>query len=233
PASKWLLGSLEPFQLAGLLYLGAALGTAPWVGLGLERRSQRPLRLDRADAARLAGAVLFGGVLGPVLLLAALRLTLAGSVSLLLNLESVATAVLGVVLFRDHLGRAGWVGVAGAIGAGVIVAGGGDWPGIAAGLLTAAACVCWAGANNLTPLIDSLTPAEITFAKGAIAGAVNLALGLAVSAWAASPGTIAAALALGALSYGASIVLYIRSAHELGAVRAQAVFASGPFVGAI
>ena len=37
PASKWLLGSFEPFQLAGLLYLGAAAGMAPIVVL--ERRN--------------------------------------------------------------------------------------------------------------------------------------------------------------------------------------------------
>ena len=40
------------------------------------------------------------------------------------------------------------------------------------------------------------------------------------------------ALVVGSLSYGASIVLYIASAHRLGATRAQAVFASAPFVGA-
>ena len=43
---------------------------------------------------------------------------------------------------------------------------------------------------------------------------------------------LAAAVAVGALSYGASIALYIAAAHELGATRAQAVFASAPFVGA-
>src|SRR5262249_21754417 len=94
PASKALLGSLEPFQLAGLLYLGAAVGMAPVVAL--EQRSGQHLGLDRKNGWRLAGAVLFGGVLGPVSLLAALRLTLAGSVSLLLCLEGVATGVLGV-----------------------------------------------------------------------------------------------------------------------------------------
>jgi hypothetical protein len=37
---------------------------------------------------------------------------------------------------------------------------------------------------------------------------------------------------VGVLAYGASITLYIVSAHELGATRAQAVFARAPFVGA-
>jgi drug/metabolite transporter (DMT)-like permease len=230
PASKVLLESLAPFQLAGLLYLGAALGVAPVAAL--ERRPGPRLRLDRANAARLAGAVFFGGVLAPVLLLAALRLTFAGSVSLLLNLEAVATAVLGVALFREHLGRAAWAGVAGAICAGALLGGGGGWPGVTAALLTAAACLCWGLDNNLTALVDALTPERFTAIKGAAAGTTNLALGLALAPWSAAPKVVAAALAVGALCYGASIALYIRSAHELGAVRAQAVFASAPFVGA-
>ncbi|MEX2205707.1 MAG: EamA family transporter [Myxococcota bacterium] len=231
PASKALLGSLEPFQLAGLLYLGAALGMAPVVAF--ERRAGARLRLDRANALRLAGAVVFGGVLGPVLLLAALRLTLAGSVSLLLNLEGVATAILGVLLFREHLGRAGWLGVAGAVAASALVAGAGGWPGVAAALLTAAACLCWGLDNHWTALIDGITPARSTLAKGAVAGTTNLAIGAAGADLGATPIVIAAALAVGALCYGASIALYIRAAHELGATRAQAVFASAPFVGAL
>jgi drug/metabolite transporter (DMT)-like permease len=198
----------------------------------LERRSARRLALDRKNAGRLAGAVLFGGVLAPVLLLAALRLTLAGSISLLLGLESIATAILGVLLFREHLGRSGWIGVAGGVAAGALVAGGGGWPGIAAALLTAGACLCWALDNNLMPLIDALTPARSTLVKGAVAGTTNLAIGLALAPLAAPPRAWAAALGVGALSYGVSIVLYIRSAHVLGAIRAQAVFATAPFVGA-
>ncbi len=230
PASKLLLASLEPFQLAGLLYLGAALGMIPVVAL--ERRRDQRARLDILNAARLAGAVLFGGVIGPVLLLIALRFTLSGSVSLLLNLEMVATAVLGVVFFREHLDRTGWFGVAGVVGAGVLVAGNGGWPGLAGALLTAAACVCWAIDNHLTALIDGITPARSTLVKGLVAGALNLSIGLAASSLAATSETIAAALAVGALCYGASIALYIAAAQDLGATRAQAVFASAPFVGA-
>ena len=86
PASKLLLDSFEPFQLAGLLYLVAALGMAPVVALEY-RRGDR-MRFDRANRLRLGGAVL---------LLFGLRLASAGAVSLVLNLEMVAAAVLGVV----------------------------------------------------------------------------------------------------------------------------------------
>jgi len=229
PASKLLLGSLEPLQLAGLLYLGAALAVAPWVAR--ERPRGRAFLSDRVNALRILGAVTFGGVFGPVLLLVALRLTGAGSVSLLLNLELVATAVLGVALFREHLGRAGWLGVTGVVLAGAWVANEGGLPGVWAALLTAAACVCWAIDNHLTALIDGITPARSTLLKGAVAGAVSLGLGVALAPFEAGPGAVAAALAVGSLSYGASIALYISAAQELGATRAQLVFASAPFVG--
>jgi drug/metabolite transporter (DMT)-like permease len=230
PASKLLLGALSPFQLAGLLYLGAALGMLPVVAG--ERRRGRRMAFDRTNAARLGGAVLFGGVAGPVLLLFGLRLTLAGSVSLLLNLEMVATAVLGVALFREHLGRLGWLGVGGVVAAGALLAGGGGWPGLLAALLVAAACACWGLDNHLTALIDGITPARSTFVKGTVAGTTNLAIGWLADPIVASPEQLFAALVVGALSYGASIALYIASAHHLGATRAQGLFASAPFVGA-
>lgn len=230
PASKALLASLEPFQLAGLLYLGAGLGMAPLVRREGSNGPGLPLR--GSNRWRLAGAVLFGGVLGPVLLLAGLQWSLAGSVSLLLNLEGVATAVLGVLFFREHLGAIGWCGVAGVLAASVLVIGGGDWPGMVGALFAAGACLCWAIDNHLTALIDGISAERSTLVKGFVAGGVNLVLGLATAPWMASLEVVAAALAVGAFSYGASIALYIRSAQALGATRAQAVFATAPFVGA-
>lgn len=230
PTSKLLLTSLEPFQLAGLLYLGAGLGMVPVVGL--EGRNGAGLARFRASRWRLAGAVLFGGVLGPVLLLAGLKLSLAGSVSLLSNLEGVATAVLGVLFYREHLGAMGWLGVAGTLAASLLVATEGDWPGVVGALFTVGACICWAIDNHWTALIDGISAERSTLVKGIVAGSVNLALGFATSPWTASIEVVAAALAVGAFSYGASIALYIRAAHSLGATRAQAVFATAPFVGA-
>jgi drug/metabolite transporter (DMT)-like permease len=230
PASKLLLRDLAPLQLTGLLYLGAAAGVAPIVWL--ERRRGVRATGGRANAARLAGAVLLGGLLGPVLMLFGLRQSQAGSVSLLLNLEIVATALLGVAFFREPLGRLGWAGVAGVVAAGAILAGSSGWPGLVSALLVAAACVCWGLDNHWTALIDGITPAASTLAKGIGAGVAALALGITAAPFAAPPAVSAAAHATGALCYGASIALYIAAAHELGATRAQSVFASAPFVGA-
>ena len=229
PVSKVLLERLGTFQLAGLLYLGAALGVLP---LLWREREPSAGRLDRRNRIRLAGAVILGGVIGPVLLLQALRLTLAASVSLLLNLELAATAVLGVVLFREHLGRLGWTGVAGVVAAGAVVTWGAGWPGWLAALLVAGACLCWGADNHFTALIDGMTPARCTLWKGLVAGTANLILGLAVEPLSFGPSSITAAALVGSLSYGASITLYIMASHQLGATRAQAYFASAPFLGA-
>ncbi len=228
PASKWLLTTVTPLQLAGLLYLGAALGTAlPFL------RQRGALRaMGRRNAMRLFGAIALGGIVGPVLLLVGLRASLAGSVSLLLNLELAATAVLGVLLFHEPLGPKGWLGVAGVVLAGGLVSASGGWPGIVAASWVAGACVCWGLDNHLTARIDGITPASSTFCKGAIAGTTNLVLGLAVAPFAGSAATAIAGLAVGALCYGASVALYIASAQQLGATRSQALFAVAPFAGA-
>jgi len=230
PASKWLLASATPLQLAGLLYLGAALGTA--LSFARERRSRALRAMGRRNALRLLGAIVLGGVAGPVFMLVGLRASLAGSVSLLLNLELAATAALGVLWFREPLGPKGWLGVVGVVMAGALVSGDAGWPGLVAACWVAAACLCWGIDNHLTARIDGITPASSTFWKGAIAGTTNLALGLALAPFAGSAATAAGGLAVGALCYGASVALYIASAQQLGATRSQALFAVAPFAGA-
>ena len=227
PASKWLLGALTPLQLAGLLYLGAALAVTP----ALLRARARTLPQDRAGRRRLVGVIVLGGGLAPVLLLSGLRLASAASVSLWLVLELAATALLGALCFRDRLGVAGWLGVLVALAAGVLLVGLEGAAGPRAGAFVAAACLCWALDNHWTALIDGVPAAALTFWKGATAGLVNLALGSWLAPLAAPASAVGAALATGALCYGASLVLYVRAAQALGATRAQVAFASAPLVG--
>ena len=229
PASKLLLEGFSPFQLAGLLYLGAALAVAPAAfklgGFAL------PARSDHRNQIRLIGAVLFGGILGPVALLFGLQLAEAASVSLWLNLELAATAVLGVFVFRDHLGLLGWLGVVSAMLASLLLVWVPGSSGFFSITLVLIACICWGLDNHLTALIDGITPSQSTLWKGAVAGTVNLAIGAFLDPISVGFQHIGIALLLGALAYGASIVLYIRSAQSIGATRAQVLFASAPFFG--
>ncbi len=229
PASKTLLGSLSAFQLAGLLYLGAAIGVLIVI---IKRGTWRPpWRMSVRNRLHLFGAIFFGGIMGPVLLLLGLQMASAGSVSLWLNLELVATAVLGRLFFNDHLGKYGRFGVAGIIMAGVILGLGEGISGIWAGLLVTGACFSWGLDNHFTALIDGITPSQSTLWKGMVAGTVNLLIGIFLHSYEASMSITLGALAVGILSYGASITLYITSAQGMGATRAQMFFASAPFFG--
>jgi drug/metabolite transporter (DMT)-like permease len=107
PISKALLSILTPFQLAGLCISGPRAGLLPVL---VAQRSLRPIwRLDRANRIRLLGAVIIGGICGPLALLFGLRMAAAASVAMWLNLELVATALLGHFSFAIILAvMAGW-----------------------------------------------------------------------------------------------------------------------------
>jgi uncharacterized membrane protein len=87
--------------------------------------------------------------------------------------------------------------------------------------------------NNLTALVSGFTPAQTTVAKGVIAGSVNLVIGMALGQRLPAVGRGGAALAVGAVSYGISIMLYISAAQQMGATRSQLLFATSPFLGVI
>jgi len=229
PASKLLLAEVGPLTLAGLLYLGAALATLPFATKGGSAGRRR----DRTNLRRLAGAVLFGGVLGPVALLVGLRSSPSASVSLWLNLETTATALLAWRWFQENLGARGWLANALVVLAGVLLAVPDGFTFAPPALLVLLACVCWGIDNNLTAVIDGYTPEQTTLAKGAVAGSVNLGLGLWLEGGTPGVGTVVGGLVVGSLAYGASIVLYIRGAQQLGATRSQMLFATAPFLGVL
>lgn len=87
PLAKLLLGRVDPWLLAGLLYLGSGVGLVVLRPL-LPRQGGR---LARADWPWLAAAVAAGGVVGPVLMMLGLAHASAASASLVLNLEGVFT----------------------------------------------------------------------------------------------------------------------------------------------
>ncbi len=230
PFSKYLLGSVNPFLLAGLLYLGAGLALAPKAlrgGLYGKIRTLNP-----KNARYVLGSIVSGGMLGPVLLLFGLRMAKSASVSLWLNLELVATAVTGHLLFQDRMTRTSAGATAGILGASILLSFEGGQASVGGGLLVGAACLAWGFDNHFTALIDGLKPTESTFLKGIAAGTTNLLVGIAVSGGLnVSLSASVLALVMGSLSYGLSIVLYISAAQGLGASRAQLFFSSSPVFG--
>lgn len=152
PLSKLLLASIDPQMLAGLLYFGAGLGLAAVhatrAAIGLSAPEAPP---RRHDVPWLIAIVIFGGILGPALLMLGLGRTPASSGSLMLNLESLATMGIAWLIFRENVDRRLLLGAL-AIVLGAIAL---SWEGQGLSLdvgavLIASACLCWGIDNNLT-----------------------------------------------------------------------------------
>lgn len=230
PFSKMLLSNLNSFQLAGLLYLGAGIAMIPAI---MRTGSQIKLLFDKKNFNRTIGIIIFGGLLGPILLLMGLRAANAASVSIWLNMELVATAILGVLIFKDNLDKFTWIGVALTVFAGVITSFGEGLSGLNSALLITAACFCWGIDNHLTALTDGATPHAVTFVKGIMAGVVNLLIGISISDTSIALNSVLGALLIGGFSYGLSIILYVTSAQNIGATRGQILFSTAPLWGVV
>ena len=235
PIAKALLGGTTPQLLAGLLYLGSGVGLG---ALWLWRRSsgKRPeASLTRRDLPWLAGAILFGGTLAPLALMAGLSRTPASASSLLLNLEGVFTALIAWVVFTENVDRRIAVGMLSIVAGGALLSWQGRlaWGGASGPLLVVVACLCWAIDNNLTQKIAAGDPVQIAALKGAAAGAVNLAIGLSLGGALPARSGVAGAMVLGFVSYGVSLVLYVLAMRSLGTARTGAYFSLAPFVGAV
>ena len=230
PAASELAGDVPSLVLAGLLYVGAGLAVVPSVV-----RSPPSAVALRRDWRPALVAVVAGGAVGPALLVAGLARAPAATASILLNLELAATVLLAATIFREHLGRRVLAGAGLVTAAAVIL----TWePGAElslGALLIAGACLAWGLDNGVTAKIDQLSPEQVVLLKGVGAGLANLALGLAFAKGATdvNAGQVVAALAIGAAGYGASIVLWVKGARDLGAARGQVIFAAAPFIGAI
>lgn len=231
PLAKLLLDDVSPWLLAGLLYTGSG------IGLGLYRLVRRMprVRITRAEILPLVGAIFFGGVAGPVLLMLGLVNMPASGASLLLNAEGVFTAVLAWFVFKENFDRRIALGMI-AIVAGAVVLSiptganfGSTWPSLA----ILGACLCWGLDNNLTRKVALNDAVWLAAIKGGVAGPVNLILAFALGAQLPGAFNIAAAMVVGLFAYGVSLVLFIVAMRHVGTARTGAYFTIAPFFGAV
>jgi len=231
PLAKYLLSTIDPWMLAGLLYMGSGIGLSALRWL----RPQRSSRLSGADWLWLSGAILSGGIAGPVLLMYGLTHLPSSVTALLLNGEGVLTALLAWFTFREHFDHRIAIGM-GLIALGALVL---TWPtgsqsgALLPALTVIAACLAWAIDNNLTRKVSLSDATLIASIKGLVAGVVNISLALFLGAALPQLAPAAFAMGTGLLTYGVSLVLFVLALRGLGAARTSAYFSVAPFVGAL
>jgi drug/metabolite transporter (DMT)-like permease len=232
PVSKLLLGEIAPIFLAAFLYLGSGTGIAL---TKLTQRKGKEAGITRADVPWLAGAVISGGILAPIVLMLSLQNTPASTASLLLNFEGVGTTVIALLFFRESISRRAWMAILVITLASIFLST--DFSsgfGLSLGALgVLLACVLWGVDNNFTRNISGKDPLAIVAWKGLVAGTFSFFLALSLGNPLPAVTTILLTMVLGFLSYGMSTFLFIRSMRGLGAARTSALYGTAPLAGVL
>ena len=235
PLAKLFLGEIEPIPLAAFLYLGSGAGLLVIkIGQRIRKQSsEREAKIKRPDIKWLAGAILAGGVAAPITLLFSLKNTPAATASLLLNFEGVATTLIAALVFKESISRRAWWAILLITLSSVLLSINinGNWGFSFGALGIIAACILWGMDNNFTRNISAKDPLMIVTIKGLAAGSFSLGLALILGFHFPAVGTMLGAMLLGSLSYGVSIVLFIRAMRGLGAARTSAFFGTAPIAG--
>jgi len=237
PFAKLLLRDIHPLVLSAVLYLGAFAGLTlyVWARKILNHGRAKPaIPFESRDRRWLAGAILAGGILGPILLMYGLTRTSGFSASLLLNLEGLFTGLIAVVIFREPAAPRLWMALGLMTAAGVIL----SWDpegrtvSLSGPILVLGAMFCWALDNNLTRRISDKDPVLIARIKGLCAGSITLVIALALGITPSLNARLASSLVLGFVSYGLSLVFFIKALEGWGAARTGAFFGLAPFIAA-
>jgi drug/metabolite transporter (DMT)-like permease len=237
PMAKLSIQGIQPLMLAGLLYLGSGVGlmiTVSIIGIG-KFKELKLSELSRREASFFLGAIVFGGMIAPVLLMVGLTRVDGAIASLLLNLEGALTALIACVVFHEKYGRRLVIGLIFIVFGGVILASTGQdkFQGSLTGILfIAGACASWAIDNNFTNQVRSIDAPVLAAIKGLTSGIVNVGLAMIIGQTFPTLGKTAAAAAIGFVGYGLSLVFFILSLRRIGAARTSAYFSTAPFVGA-
>ena len=234
PLAKMLLGQIDPWLMAGLLYLGAGIGLG---GVLMARHAfglpTVEASLRRRNLPWLAAIIVTGGIAGPALLMLGLARTNAGTAALLLNLEGAATLALAWIIFRENVDAKLLLGALAILAGAAIL----SWSGSGltfhlGALMVVAACVAWGIDNNLTRKLSSADPVQIAMLKGLMAGSINVILAAGQGAVFPDGAMLLTAAVVGFFGYGLSLVLFVLALRHLGTARTGAYFALAPFIGA-
>lgn len=243
PAIKLWGAGVSSALVSGLLYLGAGIAMVP---VALARRTRpgargdEERRLTRKQAPLCAAMVALNST-SAICLAAGIALSSASAASLLGNFEVVATAVFAWLIFRERMGGKMALACLLIAASGMLL----SWDGSDAGalfkpgsLLILLACVLWGLENNCTRALSEFDVVSVTMVKGVFTGALGIGISAGFAAVTGTPMTVGASpsdlvllLAVGAVSYGASIVLYIWAQRWIGAARTGNCYSVAPFVG--
>jgi len=235
PASKLLLEHISPTMLSAFLYLGAAIGMVLVNALNPKRNVyQKCDRIGREELPYIMG-IIFVDVIGSVLSMVGLSKISAADTALLNNFNTVTTALIALFIFKERISKRLWTSII-LVTISSIILSFDDITNFSFSLgavLVLLSCICWGFDNNFTRVLSNKNNADIVMIKGFGTGIASLIIAFMFDNRINGVFYVLLALVLGFLSYGLSILFYIKAQRRLGAAKTSTYYAITPFLGVL
>jgi len=246
--NKIALENVHPTVIAGMIYF---IGGVFLFGIHFSPLSKKILALFESpeiepkittkDFGILAFVILCGSVIAPLLLLNGLNQTTAINTSLLLNAESLFTALIAFVFLSERGTRKEYLGITMLLIGVVFVTTNGEFQrltiteNIAGNLLIVGACLFWGIDNNLSRFLSKKRDIIlITGLKCFIGGLALLALSFVLGVpFSIPPISIPYLLSVGAFSIAFSILLFLFALRKIGSMRTGVIYSMSSLFGAV
>ena len=198
-------------------------------------------KITAKDFRILAFVILCGSVVAPLLLLNGLNQTTAINTSLLLNAESLFTALIAFVFLSERGTEKEYLGIAMLLLGVVFMTTNGEFQkltlteNIAGNLLIVAACLFWGIDNNLSRFLSKKRDIIlITGLKCFIGGLALLAIAFVIGVPFSIPLiSIPYLLSVGAFSIAFSILLFLFALRKIGSMRTGVIYSTSSLFGAV
>ena len=228
PVSKVLMSKVPATMMAALLYLGAGIG----IGIMSVFRKENSERITNKDLPYVIGMILLD-IAAPIFLMLGIHYGNAANASLLGNFEIVATTLIAMFVFHEHVSKRLWQAIGFITLSSFLLSfeGNEGFRFSLGSLFVLLATSCWGLENNCTRMISSKSTYEIVVLKGIFSGLGSLCIAFLKGERLMGFSYAVYALLLGFVAYGLSIFLYVRAQNVLGAAKTSAYYAAAPFIG--
>jgi drug/metabolite transporter (DMT)-like permease len=246
--NKIALENVHPTVVAGMIYF---VGGVFLFGIHFSPLSKKILALFESpeieskitakDFRTLAFVILCGSVVAPLLLLNGLNQTTAINTSLLLNAESLFTALIAFVFLSERGAKKEYLGITLLLIGVVFVTTNGELQkltlteNIAGNLLIVWGCLFWGIDNNLSRFLSKKRDIIlITGLKCFIGGLALLAIAFVIGVPFSVPLiSIPYLLSVGAFSIAFSILLFLFALRKIGSMRTGVIYSMSSLFGAV
>lgn len=231
PFSNMLFEKITPIVLSSLLYLGAFLGTGILFLCTYNKKEKTSEPIYKKDIPYVIGMIIFD-IIAPICFFLGLEKFGSSGTSLLNNFEIVASSIIAMILFKEIISKRMWVAICLITISSFIL----SFEELKTfkfsfgALLVLIATISWAFENNCTRKLSNKNRYKIVMIDGLGAGIGCLIVAFITRQPIPNILWIVLALLLGFVSYGLSIVLYIKSQSIIGVAKTSAYYSVNPFI---